>query len=254
MVSTPLPSRLLIRIGWCGVGGVTRISNIRDFHWYGLYSYGVLWDTVITGRQGVFQVNNQLECKTMTIIETVKAAGHAVSEAVLAALGLYSKQASTAEKSTLRIKGEKAKAQAAMYTVLAKEFGTNWHTLTKGMSSKGIKFASEVEQCRIALQSMQTAAKAGNPDSAWNELKRAYAASLATPEMTEGAADGKSDTRNEKRTKDQVFRDQLAAWIAECTRTSVKQSDQTLAQREGMQGARDLMKVIGDHIPASPKK
>ena len=184
----------------------------------------------------------------MSIVTTVKA----VSEAILAALGLYSKQASTAEKSALRIKGEKAKAQAAMYTVLAKEFGTNWHTLTKGMASKGIKFASEVEQCRIALQSMQTAAKAGNPDSAWNELKRAYAASLATPESTEG--EGKSDTRNEKRTKDQIFRDQLAAWIKECTRTSVKQSDQTLAQRNGMQAAKELQKLIGDHIPASPKK
>jgi hypothetical protein len=177
-----------------------------------------------------------------------------INQTVLAAISDFSKAAIKSETAALRIKGEKAKAQAAMYTVLANEFGTNWHTLTKGMSSKGIKFASEVEQCRIALQSMQTAAKAGNPDSAWNELKRAYSASLATPETTEGTANGKSDTRNEKRTKDQVFRDALAAWIAECTRTSVKQSDQTLAQREGMQGARDLMKVIGDHIPASPKK
>jgi hypothetical protein len=186
----------------------------------------------------------------MSIVTTVKA----VSEAVLSALGLYSKQTSAAEKCALRIKGEKAKAQAAMFTVLAKEFGSNWHLVTKGDVKKGVKFANEIEQCRIALQSMQQAAKAGNPDSAWNELKRAYAASLATPETTEGAGGGKSDIRNEKRSKDQVFRDQLAAWIAECTRTSVKQSDQTLAQRNGMQAARDLMKLIGDNIPASPKK
>ena len=177
-----------------------------------------------------------------------------INQVVLSALSDFSKAAIKSESAALRIKGEKAKAQCSMYTVLAKEFGTNWHTLTKGMASKGIKFASEVEQCRIALQSMQQAAKAGNPDSAWNELKRAYAASLAPKVDDETKGNGKPDTRNEKRTKDQVFRDALSAWITECVRTSVKQSDQTLAQREGMQGARDLLKTIGDHIPASPKK
>jgi len=178
-----------------------------------------------------------------------------INQVVLSALSDFSKAATKAESASLRIKGEKAKAQASMYTVLAKEFGTNWHTLTKGMASKGIKFASEVEQCRIALQSMQQAAKAGNPDSAWNELKRAYAASLAPKvDETESAGGGKPDTRNERRTKDQIFKDALAAWLDECTRTSVKQSDQTLAQRNGMQTARELMKLIADHIPASPKK
>ena len=176
-----------------------------------------------------------------------------INQSVLAALSDFSKAAIKSETAALRIKGEKAKAQASMFTVLAKEFGINWHLVTKGDVKKGVKFASEIEQCRIALQSMQQAAKAGNPNSAWNELKRAYTASLA-PKVDDETEGTKTDARNERRSKDQVFRDQLAAWLDECTRTSVKQSDQTLAQRNGMQAARDLMKLIGDHIPASPKK
>ena len=175
-----------------------------------------------------------------------------INKSVLSALSLFSAAAIKAEQTTIRIKGEKAKAQLAMYTVLTSEFGANWHTLTKGMASKGIKFASEVEQCRIALHSMQQAANAGNPDSAWNELKRAYVTSLTAAE-TAGESESTKETRSERRSKDQVFRDALVSWMAECSRTVVRPREQTDAQRNGMGKAAELLKLLAN-VPASPKK
>jgi len=159
-------------------------------------------------------------------------------------------------------------------TVLCARFGAAWiavPTFDPASKAGGTKPKEQqnLNRIRLAVQASRRArliAKygqdtegkptRGNVDAYWNELKQKHALlqlELATG-TTEGAGGGKSGTRNVGRTKDQMFRDALAAWIAECTRTSVKQSDQTLAQRNGMQGAKDLMKVIGDHILASPKK
>ena len=91
--------------------------------------------------------------------------------------------------------------------------------------------------------------KNGNKDAYWSELKKKHAQLQAIAAGTTEAR----ETRSEKRTKDQVFRDALTAWMAECSRTSVRPSEQTDAQRNGMGKGAELQKLLAT-VPASPKK
>lgn len=93
--------------------------------------------------------------------------------------------------------------------------------------------------------------KNGNKDAYWSELKKEHVQIQA--EIAAGTTEIIDNTRAAKRSKDQVFRDALAAWMAECSRTVVRPSEQTEAQRAGMGKGAELLKLLAT-VPASPTK
>jgi hypothetical protein len=147
-----------------------------------------------------------------------------LSNVVLSALADLSVLFSKSEKALGRIKGEKEKAFAATDTTLSKSFGATWFTLSKGDVKKGVKFATEVESCRLAIRDLQVAAKAGNPDSAWSELK-AYVKKAHNAPIDDTT---KGETRAARRDADEIFSGVILAYRAKVSANTVKDKGEHL--------------------------
>ena len=161
-----------------------------------------------------------------------------LSATVLAVLADLSALFSKSEKALGRIKGEKEKAFAATDAALAKSFGVTWFTLTKGDVKKGVKFAAEVEACRLAIRDMQLAAKAGNPDSAWSELKAYVKKAHFTPIGDADTTKGEGETRAARRSAEEIFAGHCLDFAAYLLNTNKKQ------------GLTEFQAAVRDHVAA----
>lgn len=170
-----------------------------------------------------------------------------LSKVVLSALSAFSGLFAKQEKALGRIKGEKEAAFKEADKVLSANYGATWFTLTKGDVKKGVKFAAEVEACRLAMQQMQQAAKAGNPDSAWSELK-AYVKKIHNAPIDD-TTKGEGETRAARRDADQIFGGMVLAYRAKVASNTVKDKGVNLTnfQRECAPLLAQISELISKH-------